>query len=617
MTRLYPTLALQADESLTSFVSRLASLHNLPTAVAFCNELGFRFQGIAYGSVSDVGRLSAVTGIPEATLFNAALIKRDQNWTLSGERLTQPALRRPPVAFCPACLRDDRTANGPDLHHIYGRRLWFIDGVRTCPVHSLSLAVLPKPKYSLDAYDFTRLVEPCCRDLDTLAAAMTARPASSLEQYVQCRLDGAVGHHSELDALPLYAVIRACETFGAAARHGPDRRLDTLSDDEWYEAGGIGFDHLVQGAAGIHTILDGLRASHPDAVRAKGEPGVLYNRLYKWLTYSAKDPAYAPLIHIAADDILRSTTVGLGTRLFGQPIERRVWHSVRTAALETGIHPKRLRRLLVAAGHIPPTMAAWSDDRVIFPAKAVADLLEEIRVAFTVDDIAEQLNIKKREVNQLIEANVIRPFDEPEPMGRRFPLFRRSDIEALFSTIASAAVPVAEMKPHMCDLWTASKRAICRIDDIIGLLASRKLQWVGLRADTIGLTAIVVDYREVRQQTRGTGLEDISLREAAFILKTHQRAIKSLIDLGYLTTTVTHSRYNRRAMRAVTAQSMAEFKTTYVTVMNLARERNIQVGKLIVELRDAGIEPVTTRETADIRLYRKKDLLRAIKFLNR
>lgn len=615
MTRLYPSLALQADESLTSFVSRLACLHRVPTAVAFCNELGFRFQGIAYGTLGDVACLSAVTGIPEATLLNVALIKRDQDWTLSGERLTQPALRRPPVSFCPACLRDDRTANGPSLHHVYGRRLWFIDGIRTCPVHDRSLAVLPPPKYSLDGYDFTRLIEPYCSDLDALAATMTTRPASSLERYVQRRLNGSCNHDNDLDALPLYAVIRACETFGAAARQGPARRLDTMSDDEWYEAGGTGFDHLVQGPVGIQKILEDLRASHPDAVRAKGEPGILYNRLYKWLTYSAKDSAYAPLIRITGDDILRNTTVGLGTRLFGQPIERRVWHSVRTAALETGIHPKRLRRLLVAAGHIPPTMAARSDDRVIFPAKAVADLLEEIRLAFTVDDIAEHLNIKKREVNQLIEANVIRPFDEPEPMGRRFPLFRRSDIEALYSSIAAAAVPVAEMKPHMCTLWTASRKATCRIDDIIGLLASHKLNWVGLRADTVGLRGIIVDYREIRQHTRGTGLEDITLREAASVLKAHQRAIKSLIFLGYLKTTLTHSRYSRRVMRVITAESMAEFQKVYVTAMNLASEYNIHVLKLIVKLRDAGIEPVTKRATADIRIYRKQDVIHLIKHI--
>jgi hypothetical protein len=608
MILLNPVLELRPDESLPSFVSRLASLHRLPNAVTFCNELGFRFQGIAYGSVGDVGRLSLLTGVPEATLSDAALIKRDQDWTLNGERLTQPALRRPPVAFCPACLRDDRTANGPDLHHVYGRRLWFIAGIRTCPIHDLSLAVLPKPRYSLDAYDFTCLVEPYCQTLDTLVTAMTARPASSLERYVRRRLDGVGGDGGDFDAMPLYAVIRACETFGAVARHGPARRLDTLTDEEWYEAGGTGYDDLVLGSAGIHKILEGLRASHSAAVRAKGDPGVLYNRLYKWLTYSANDPAYAPLIRITADDILRNTTVGLGTRLFGEPIERRVWHSVRTAAVETGIHPKRLRRLLIAAGHIPPTMAALSDDRVIFPAGAVADLLEEIRIAFTADDIATHLAITKREVNQLIAANVIKPFDEPEPMGRRFPLFRRSDIEALFSTIASAAVPVTESKPHMCDLWTASKRAMCRIDEIFALLASNKLSWVGLKEDTMGLTAILVDFREVRQHTRGTGLEDISLREAKFILKTHQRAIKSLIDLGYLETTLTHSRYNHRAMRAITARSMAEFHRTYVTAMNLARERGMHVGKLIAALKEAGAEPVTTRGNAEIRLYRRKDI---------
>ena len=82
--------------------------------------------------------------------------------------------------------------------------------------------------------------------------------------------------------------------------------------------------------------------------------------------------------------------------MFGKTVERRTLHSVRTLSAETGLHPKRLRRLLRASGAL------------LFA-------------------LAKQQGRHFRKVKQELDAAGIRPALDPEKVGATF--YRRADLQ--------------------------------------------------------------------------------------------------------------------------------------------------------------------------------------------
>jgi hypothetical protein len=55
--------------------------------------------------------------------------------------------------------------------------------------------------------------------------------------------------------------------------------------------------------------------------------------------------------------------------MFGKPVECRTLHSVRTLSAETGLHPKRLRKLLGVAGALPTDADGLADGNCLFDAE--------------------------------------------------------------------------------------------------------------------------------------------------------------------------------------------------------------------------------------------------------
>lgn len=70
-----------------------------------------------------------------------------------------------------------------------------------------------------------------------------------------------------------------------------------------------------------------------------------------------------------------------GDVVFGKPVERRVLHSIRTLSKETGLHPKRLRKLLQAAGMLPEGSDDLVDGNCLFDAQRGSHVASEASTA--------------------------------------------------------------------------------------------------------------------------------------------------------------------------------------------------------------------------------------------
>jgi hypothetical protein len=113
------------------------------------------------------------------------------------------------------------------------------------------------------------------------------------------------------------------------------QNLKRLTDDDWWHAGGAGFEIAAGGPETIGKFLTILQRTYPYGRSGNEGPQALFGRLYQALEFGHDDPAYDPVRKVLAEHIRTHLPLGPGETVFGIPVERPTLHSVRTLALES------------------------------------------------------------------------------------------------------------------------------------------------------------------------------------------------------------------------------------------------------------------------------------------
>ncbi|WP_144055630.1 hypothetical protein [Octadecabacter antarcticus] len=114
-----------------------------------------------------------------------------------------------------------------------------------------------------------------------------------------------------------------------------------------------GFEVASQGEDAIFTALSELQKLPGKSL---DYPASIFPVLYDYLAKKYRGNSdYSPFRDLMRRHMLRTWPLGIGNEIFGDPVLKRSLHSVRTAALETGVDQRRLRKMLVTAGLIHET----------------------------------------------------------------------------------------------------------------------------------------------------------------------------------------------------------------------------------------------------------------------
>lgn len=365
---LHPTLPIRPGESPTSFASRLAWLNRIPSARDFCRDLGLRFSDIVDGLADALCRLEEIAGLAHGRLSQDAIVRREKIISLRGQQLTKPMLRRERMLVCPRCIIDDCVGlNDPRKMAAFGRSVWYVGPIRTCPTHGVLLVEVANSREVGNTHDFAQLVAPAIGDLKTLEKRIAGRSPSTLEIYLQKRLAGTVPS-CWLDQFPFYAAAKIGDMCGAMAVFGCESNLKKLSEADWQACGTPGYEIAAGGAKAIQSLLTDLRNARPARNATKDGPRAWYGSLYEWLD-STPDPAYASLKHVVREHIIDTTACGPGDVVLGTEVTRRRHHSVSTVRRDFGIHPQRFRRILLAEGLMQSSPVHAVDHNVIVPVE--------------------------------------------------------------------------------------------------------------------------------------------------------------------------------------------------------------------------------------------------------
>jgi TniQ len=583
------TVPYRDGETPWSFASRLAAW-NGRNAREFCLDWETRFQAVVNGERDAIRAIADFAGIsPDALTAHSFTRLGRQSFGYRAQRLDRQSFRFGKIYVCPTCLKDD-IRESPDIAPgiaVYQRAPWMIDAIQTCPVHNLALVQVAHDTDIRKSYDFALCIGP---ELDNLLKAKTShqRP-SRLENYIIRRFDAAP-QSPFLDSLDLYASIRICSMIGAVDLFGRAFSIQTLTDADWHLAGDRGFQIAAGGPAAIMAFLDRLHASFDFGQRGPATPQVIYGRLYELLENNHRDAAYDAVCTIVGQHVRAHLPLAAGQLIFAKPLEKRVLHSIRSLSFEAGVHPQRLRRILMARGIIDETQNGLPDQHVVFAAETASSLVEQAKGALSLPEAGEYLNAPRTQVALLAKNKFIQPHVQAGAKGA-LDRYAVADLDAFLKHLINDAPTAFKPKPHHCSIPAAAKSACCSAVEIINLVLSRKLKWTRTLAGTAGYLSLLVDVREVKLHVSGPEHGGISLRKAASMLETHDGVIQALITLGLLKSFLAINSVNRCPQTVVSPEEVARFRETYVSLFHLSRERKKHIKAVKNELEASGVKP--------------------------
>lgn len=447
-----------------------------------------------------------------------------------------------------------------------------------------------------------RAIEPVIDTINALIGRAESSPHSTLEGYLLGRLWGPKVDVPVLDALPWYAAARSCEMTGAVSLFGAQVRLARMSQADWSRAGVEGYRIAQGGEAAIAELLTNLRAS--STPRDWGLR-TTFGRLYEWLAYENSDPVYDPLRDAIRNCAIETMPLGPDDEVFGKPVSVRRVHSIRSAHLQTGRHPKRLRKLLLEAGIIRDVDMKLPDNHVLFSADRAAALLEDAPASMSLNAAGAYLNAPRLHARMLFENSFIRPFIEGK-IGIH--AFARSELDGFRDRLLGQAVTIAKLGGDQALIPDAARQACCSAMEIVRLILDGRLGWVGKLDGHRGYLSVAVDVSEVRQNVRLEDHGGLSLREVERRLRTSTKAVEALTDGQLLSSRIARNPTNRGPQTIVMPQDLEAFQAAYASLAELSSDRDITSRRLKRSLDEAGIHPAFDPETVQGYFYRRADL---------
>lgn len=595
-------------ETPASFASRVAA-RNFVSARDLATDFGISFQKIVDGDRSEIQRLCELAGGRFDDLMRNAILKNGTYFELRDQRITKPAIRRARVHVCPICLQEDIAAS--DLQpavSAYGRYEWAITAIRTCVRHSVALVEVRDDLPPGQLHDFARNIADAIPNVGRLATEACRRAPSGLETYLLGRIDG----HRDfawLDTLPFFAAAWTAEVVGAVATFGRRVNLDNLSEDERYTAGSAGFEILKEGAEGLKEFLRELKGSHaPKSGRGSADgPQAIYGKLFMCFAQGLPDPAYDPVRDAMAEHILANFPLGPGDVLFGKPVITRRFHSIRTASLAYGMHPKRLRKLIEAEGLI--SNPALRDRDILFKAEVADRLFKRESDSLTMKQVEKYINAPRPMAQILFQAGLIRR--HVTGVGQMNEVFFKSELDEFLANLFRKAEVVADVDPGIYDVSTAAKRANGSTADFVRLVLEDRLSWVGRKAGIDGILALLVNLEEARPLIRLPELSGLVPADAVRILRINSKVMAGLVKAGAFKTIVQRHPIKRNPQTVIPHEEVARFKEEYVSLFTLARAQGKHMPALLRELNELGIRPAPELDGVGATFFRRNELPQA------
>jgi hypothetical protein len=372
-----------------------------------------------------------------------------------------------------------------------------------------------------------------------------------------------------------------------------------LKDEPSADAGAAGrfhakgFDAASESPTALRTALDRIAAR---TIGHLDEPlkafGYLYSRMSE--TY-VKDKAFDPFRHLLRDCIIDHWPMAGGEIVLGEAIPERKFHSLTSAAQETGVGEKVLEHFLVEVG------ALSVDDprptkRRLFDARKYAGLLAEIPTLVGPIAMRNAIGATLPELNALEESGLLIPRTRVAKVKNQW---RISDGLAFLAELQTGAQKVLETDDDWETLLLARRRRYIDLGTLVQSIRDGMLVH-GQRQGINGFHGIVVRKRDVdvmAAETRSkqriiTGTLPGVMSAAAFGrsvgLRDHGSFV-ALIEAGETPAVLTHHPVTKRPQYQMDQSNIDAFHKKFVTLSTLIQKTGLHRNALGARLSHARV----------------------------
>lgn len=600
------TVPLGRGETPPSFASRLALANGLSVR-DLCLDFGTTFKLVISGDSAALAVIAAKGGVTTQDLKEHAFFHTArQQYSYREHILTRTDLRRTSIYVCPECIASDlRDRTTAARVAPFGRAIWQIAAIKTCSIHETSLVQVEHALASSKLHDFSFTIGPAVLGIDALRRGGVIRPQTSFERYVENRVQGQASQSHYLDKFNLQSALLACELFGTYATLGMKNNMRQMSDEQWREAGRIGFEIFADGERGAIEFLEGL----PRPLVSNGSFRAHLGGIFHVISERRTVGAVRDLEDFIRDYILSHYPIDPGKVVLGTRVERRLVHSVLTLSRETGLHPIRLRKLLKAAGVLPPSTDGLKNAHCVFPAE-LGDKIGDsaLNASLSLRRAAEYINAPPAHRDLLYKSGLLIPGLSGKGV-RAQSTFYPSDLDDFLQRLLSEAVEISTTGPKRLNIPDTAKRACCSAVEIVRLILDNSLSGKWRLSSERGYLSVLVDLDEVREHVKGPENDTLSIEATRQRWKTTANVVRALIRHNYLATVDVINPLNRCPVKAIPIDSIERFEQTYVSLYAMTRLRKVHYKTFIQSLEAGGIFPAVAKHLVGAAFYLRGEVL--------
>lgn len=583
--------SLEARETPTSLVSRLARRNRCAGARVFCGDLGLSWTAIVRGDEGEIGRLASLAGVNENDLRHWAVRPAGQSrFGIGGEIGTTATMSRSRIRICAECIVSAVSEKG--FEGAFRRADWQLLSIHTCEQHNQGLMDVPVSSAKGGIYDIVAHIEQDWQNVCASRLRCIEQRETGLEGYLRRRLTGGCGTSRWIDQLALPVVSRASEMLGARLLYGPAIKTASLTDAILRPAGAAGFEVLSEGPAVLQNCLTEL--SNEGVKRGRFHQRD-YGVFMDWLAGSRTMPEAAPLRQVVREHIINSFPLRPGEIVLGVEViePRRI--TFTSAAKQLGVRPTRLVEHLAksSAGDHRTDRAAQS-----LTTEEFKRLKAEIQDKVTLREAAEIIGCTQDQLSRFLDAAML----TRSAAGAKRMFLSRQDVEAFMAPIMR--LPCCTADDQFLPLDKISNRLKWTVHDLYGAFLNGQLSDPRRLPGQSGISALLLSEDQVRRDLFVDPSEIISLRAAAKAMTANIPTIHVLIASGHLRSVRTKGSRATCAKIYVDKHSLEEFSEQYLTLGEMVAKSDMSRGQLARYLDRLGV-PVAFKTSQASRIYRR------------
>jgi hypothetical protein len=597
------TVAMRATETATSFMSRLGAANGVGSLPYFCRILGLHPLKLVLGDDETIEAAALYGGVSPHALKEYAVTKTRSEVRV-GRFNTGKHMLSNEVRFCPRCVAEDLAgpADFPESRPSI-RAAWRVRWADRCPVHGVLLEDRAEAS-GVYGDDFCAFVRDHRLEIINLANDAKTVELHPFDFYIEDRVRGEGTGTPFLGSLGPHVSAEICEAVGAVDLHPYDAPLRLLDRTQLTVACRRGFEIVSEGEEAIFEYF-AKRIASVDGDAFGRNP--VYGPLYRCLQYRLKKPEYGAVIARLREQAIRLMALGPGDNFLG-PVEHRVTHSLYTASKELGLHPKRLKKLLASHDLLPDNHGSLSDGRLVVPADLAIELLGRDAKSVGARELKKLSGLTPDKVEELIAKGVPIAKSGTGEGDELYVRYYEPDVTAFLDRIYPK-LATTKLKGGYVTLRSASSSIGVTIAGLLAMIYHDDIKDVVRIGRVRKPSALRVNQKEVWNWRASKTAIGYSATQVAKLLRTNDRSLWFIVKVGLLRSTVQRNPITRQQQHYFSPQDVAEFKSTFISLWELAQVRKTKIGTLRPELESRGIFPVVEPPPKLARYYRRSEVL--------